>query len=93
MSQKNANTVLSVNNGGGAVTSSKTQWFRIGGQGVATDGDEVSSHPPSHLSPRTSNGHGKFRVGGHSVNINGDLDSCGHFRNSSITWFKIDDAL
>ena len=98
MTQQNANTVTSPDAGGGTVTSSKTPWFRIGGQGIATDGDGVSSHPPcptdpAHCSPVTSNGHGKFRVGGHSVNINGDADSCGHPRNSSISWFKIDDAL
>lgn len=98
MAQRNVNVVLSANNGGGSIESSKTPWFRIGGQGIATDGDPVSSHPPCptdpvHCSPDTANGHDGFLVGGHPVILNGDRDTCGHFRRSTLNWFKIDDAL
>ena len=80
--------------GGGVVTSTKQTFFVVGNEYVATDGDPVSSHPPCpdpeiHCAPNAANGVTWFVIQGVPVNVNGDADTCGHVRNTSLDWFNV----
>jgi uncharacterized Zn-binding protein involved in type VI secretion len=84
------NRLTDVNTASAAVTSTGQTFATVAGQYIATNGDPVAGHGiPPHASPVTANGLSWFTISGIPVNVNGNADSCGHTRNSSVSWFDV----
>jgi len=84
------------NEAGGKVVDTKQNWFTVDGLPVATNGDNVSSHPPCPKPPihcygrcKTDNGLSWFTIDNIPVNVSSKPDNCGHTRNSNQTWFRV----
>ena len=73
--------LVGVDAAGGVQLGLQVPWFRVNGQPVAVQGDNVAPHPPAppHSSgPVMAEGSPAFRVGGIPVCREGHLATCGH---------------